>query len=114
MKSSSANFKQSFQDFIYKHIIPVALILSIILFAIIYYVIDLLTEEKQFNSEKNQNFIWNKIYFSLVTQSTVGYGDIYPITLLAKVFVSIQIFVTMVLIYYIGMYILSGKSKTSM
>lgn len=29
----------------------------------------------------------NSIYFTLVTMSTVGYGDIYPITNIAKIFV---------------------------
>ena len=106
-------FESDVRDFVYKHVLPVCLILSIVVFAMIYYFIDVFTDEKQFNTDKRENRFWDKLYFSLVTQSTVGYGDIYPVTALTKLFVSLQIFVTMVMAYYVGVYILSSSDKNN-
>lgn len=40
------------------------------------------------------------LYFSIITSCLLGYGDIYPITNISKILVSIQALVTLSLILY--------------
>lgn len=42
----------------------------------------------------------DSLYFSIITSCLLGYGDIYPITNLSKIFVSIQSFITLSLILF--------------
>jgi hypothetical protein len=52
---------------------------------------------------KEQNFFQRYLdclYFSIITSCLLGYGDIYPITNISKVFVSIQGLITLALILY--------------
>lgn len=43
---------------------------------------------------------FNRIYFSINTGCLLGYGDIYPISILAKLFAMIQAMITIMLILY--------------
>lgn len=63
--------------------------LIIIIFSIIYY---FLGENNFYNM--NNSYL-DSIYFSLVTSTTVGYGDIVPRTDLAKFVVMCQLVVTL-------------------
>ena len=49
------------------------------------------------NHFTNEMDITNALYFAIVTQTTVGYGDILPTTKLSKVIVSLHILIS---IYY--------------
>jgi len=42
----------------------------------------------------------DSLYFSIITSCLLGYGDIYPITNISKIFVSIQSFITLSLILF--------------
>jgi len=42
----------------------------------------------------------DSLYFSIITSCLLGYGDIYPITNLSKILVSIQGLITLSLILY--------------
>lgn len=70
-------------------------IIMIILFAIIYYIIYKYHNGSfrfdNINTEKKQLDIIDFLYFSLVTQSTVGYGDITPVHRMPKIIVMCQI-----------------------
>ena len=46
--------------------------------------------------------VWNSVYFSLVTQSTVGYGSIVPVSAVAKCAVSIQVLSTLLCVVYLS------------
>jgi len=56
--------------------------------------------------EKKEVVLWalksfyNSLHFSLVTSTTVGYGDMYPVSFKAKVMVDIQIIVSFFLIAF--------------
>lgn len=62
----------------------------VLAFAVIYGGLDLLSE--------NADSIIDYIYFSFITSSTIGYGDIYPITDLGKVVVGFQSIVFLIFI----------------
>jgi hypothetical protein len=96
------------KGFLNKHYLLVALIISVIFFAILYHLADIYTDENQFSGDKHTKSFLSKLYFSLNTQATVGYGDVYPITIFSKSLVAIQIFITLVLVYYLGMYIVES------
>ena len=65
-------------------------VLIILVFSIIYYIIG----SHNFNYKHyhlNKHYFLDCVYFSTVTNSAVGYGDITPKTKLAKIIVIIQI-----------------------
>lgn len=98
----------SLRDLVYRHGLTIAIVSCIFGFALVYYLMDLLTTENQFNRDKDKNSFGEKLYFSLVTQTTVGYGDVVPVTTLARVMVCIQILITVMLALYIGSYVAKG------
>jgi hypothetical protein len=62
---------------------------------------DIVTKEGE--KIKEQNFFQRYLdclYFSIITSCLLGYGDIYPITNISKILVSIQGLVTFALILY--------------
>ncbi len=75
-------------------------IIAILVFAIVYFGL-YLKDKRHFVSVKNDNntrpesiemSFLDCFYFSLVTQSTVGYGDIVPVSETAKLINIMQIF----------------------
>lgn len=64
-----------------------------LLFAIIYYKLNDIHFSKKMN-------IIDSIYYSTITQSTIGYGDIYPISNIGKCIVIIHILIFMYLIHH--------------
>ena len=73
-----------------------------------YHLADIYTDDDQFSGGKHSHGFLSKLYFSLNTQATVGNGTIIPITTLSKSLVAIQVFITLVLVYYLGMYIIES------
>ena len=81
----------------------------IIVFGIVYYLLDMNMEPDennrtkyfQYGTMKNDSTfrrIWNKIYMSITTLTTLGYGDIYPVHPTSQALVAIQSFIAFVLI----------------
>lgn len=58
---------------------------------------------KESEKIKEQNFFQRYLdclYFSIITSCLLGYGDIYPMTNISKILVSIQGLITLALILY--------------
>jgi len=74
-------------------------ILCLSLFACVYYALAS-ADERHFRNNTHTTLsdapigVIDAIYFSLVTQSTVGFGSIVPTSSLAKLLVSLQVFST--------------------
>jgi voltage-gated potassium channel len=65
-------------------------VLGIIIFALIYFVLNKRSPRKHFKGLINNPW-FDMLYFSTVTQSTVGYGDIVPISKLARGIAIVQL-----------------------
>ena len=87
-----------------------AVMLLVVFFAAIYIALDF-NEPMDKDSNKTKYFyyneipnnttfqkIWNKIYMSFTTLTTLGFGDIYPIHPLSQLIIAIQTFLTFFLI----------------
>ena len=76
--------------------------LLIILFACVYRIIDLYSKEQQFafGGEAYNITFSDCLYFSLVTLSTLGYGDVSPIGPLVRVVVGLQIIAGVLLLLF--------------
>lgn len=73
-------------------------IISIVGFAIIYYLSDILTTIDTHNKKMNA---MDALYFSTVTQTTLGFGDIVPIHGVSKVVVMLQCITVFALLYLV-------------
>lgn len=63
-------------------------------------------------SFEGTNNIWDAVYFTIVSFSTVGYGDILPISSLAKGIVILIIFSNiMLLVVFVNFFIMRSKKK---
>ncbi len=64
-------------------------VLLYVVFSILYCILKLTSADSSvhFNGAEGEGSVgyFNLWYYSLVTQSTVGYGDIYPVSIIAKV-----------------------------
>ena len=60
----------------------------IIMFAVIYFLIG--QSDNQFNHTRKTLTFLDALYFSVTTQTRIGYGDISPRSTIAKIFVMIQ------------------------
>ena len=76
--------------------------LLIILFACVYRIVDLYTEGQQFafGGEAFDITFSDCLYFSLVTLSTLGYGDVSPIGPLVRAIVGLQIIAGVLLLLF--------------
>jgi hypothetical protein len=64
----------------------------ILLLSVLYYISDRYVEKSFQHSKDNEHLtLWDCFYFSLVTQTTVGYGDIIPTHDLTKFLNVIQL-----------------------
>jgi voltage-gated potassium channel len=76
--------------------------LLVIVFAALYRIVDLLTPTPQFmlfGHDRTIAFL-ESLYFSIITLSTVGYGDIVPLTSLIRLLSSIQIVLGVLLLLF--------------
>lgn len=55
-------------------------------------------EGKKIKNQSYPQIYLDSLYFSIITSCLLGYGDIYPITNISKILVSIQSFITLALI----------------
>lgn len=76
--------------------------LSVIIFGIIYWFLgntETLNFDKQTNDNNDNITFLNALYFSIITQTTTGYGDISPKSKLLRMISFIQL---ALLVIYIG------------
>jgi voltage-gated potassium channel len=62
---------------------------AILIFTLIYFTISKVDKE-QFNGLDKESSFLDHLYFAFTVQSTVGFGDIYPISPIAKILVMVQ------------------------
>jgi len=62
---------------------------AILLFTLMYFTISKVGGE-QFNGLDKESSFLDHLYFAFTVQSTVGFGDIYPISPMAKMVVMVQ------------------------
>ena len=62
---------------------------AILLFTLIYFTISKAGDE-QFNGLDKESSFLDHLYFAFTVQSTVGFGDIYPVSPMAKILVMAQ------------------------
>ena len=80
----------------HKFIIYISLLL---IFSLIYYSLD--KGELQFkNKEDLLNTYLDCLHFSIITQTTVGYGHVYPTTNISKMIVNLQCLSTAILLLF--------------
>ena len=81
---------------IFKQIKIIILIISIVVFSFVYYYLN--KKHYVVKSSDIMNY-FNSLYFSIVTQTLLGPGDIYPKTDVAKFFVIIQVTITLIITF---------------
>jgi len=70
-------------------------LIVIIIFSLIYHYV---LEPKDFSNGETLNNYMDTLYFTMVTHSTLGYGDIYPKTKIGRLFITCHIAAVLVLI----------------
>jgi len=76
-------------------------IICIIIFAILNYVIHKYLMYKNEQSHNKKISLLDSFYYSIVNQTTIGYGDITPIHVLSKLLIIIQCLTILSSIYVI-------------
>ena len=82
-----------------KHILRTFVLINLIFIAIFSVIYKLISKNGSFNTNNDKNELdWlDAIYFSLMTHSTVGYGDISPKNRTSKICVMIQVILVIIL-----------------
>lgn len=98
--------KEGLRYHIHRHQLTLAVIICAIIFGLIYWGIDRVSDETNFNGilPEEKNDLGVKMYYSAVTQSTLGYGDITPKTGLSRALASVQVMISVLLAYYVASY----------
>lgn len=83
---------------IFKQIKIIILIISIVVFSFVYYYLN--KKHYVVKLSNKMNYL-NSLYFSIVTQTLLGPGDIYPKTDIAKFFIILQVIITLIITFFI-------------
>ena len=81
------------------------IIIYLLILSCTYYFLDQYSSENIFlirDSNQHKISFWEAIYFTIITQSTIGYGDIVPKSPLTRFLVSFQALSTILLVIYIS------------
>ena len=81
------------------------IIIYLLILSCTYYFLDQYSSENVFlirDSNQHKISFWEAIYFTIITQSTIGYGDIVPKSPLTHFLVSFQALSTIILVIYIS------------
>ena len=81
------------------------IIIYLVILSCAYYFLDQYSSENIFfirDSNEHKISFWEATYFTIITQSTIGYGDIVPKSSLTRFLVSFQALSTILLVIYIS------------
>ena len=81
------------------------IIIYLLILSCIYYLIDYYSSENVFFIRDENEYkitFWEAIYFTIITQSTIGYGDIVPKSPITRLLVTFQALSTILLVIYIS------------
>ena len=81
------------------------IIIYFLVLSCIYFLIDYFSTENIFfirDSTETKISFWEAIYFTIITQSTIGYGDIVPKSPITRLLVTFQALSTIILVIYIS------------
>ncbi len=81
------------------------IIIYLLILSCIYYLIDYYSSENVFlirDSNQSSITFWEAIYFTIITQSTIGYGDIVPKSPITRLLVTFQALSTILLVINIS------------
>lgn len=86
-------------------------IFIIFVFALIYIIIDISGEKfNSLSTVTSENVLVDFFYYSLITATTVGYGECYPVSSYAKLFTSVEPLVTAV--FFVTLFSTFSSFKT--
>lgn len=81
------------------------IIIYLLILSCTYYLIDYYSSENVFFIRDENEYkitFWEAIYFTIITQSTIGYGDIVPKSPITRLLVTFQALSTILLVIYIS------------
>ena len=79
----------------------IKLIIFLVIFSLFYFILSSHDEKTHFKKEKDhlkKVSLWDCFYFTVITQSTIGYGNMRPSTRWAEILVVVQAISTMLVI----------------
>lgn len=88
--------------FVKRHLLTISIVSLIIIFSLAYYLLDVFTDETHFNGLDDKSSYFDKLYLSIITQATIGFGDVTPASKMAKTLVMLQALSTIVVVLYIA------------
>lgn len=87
------------------HTLTLIIIVSIIAFAVIYHLMDLYSEESNFNDEIRKDDFIHKLWISTSIQATSGWSRNEPRTSAIRLVTILQMLVTIFVVLYFASYI---------